>query len=492
MNQIVTDTSAYKTIVNVPWADGNYDQSMGSFNLNRNNIVTHEADAYARVPLIFRALRLRCNSLLRVPYYIYDENDKVLANYEFENTMPLYDLLWLSEAAILLKGASFVLKNKNVYGYNKGLQWLNPFTMNKIYRSGEYLYYQLLPYGQRYPEDGSFWTVDDFLYFKDFNPFDDLAEGVSATQVAMDNATLSAGISKFLSDFFRNDALPVTMVVMPGGVQDAERDRVENWFKKRLRGLRNQVQRVIGVSGDVKIEKLTSELEKFSFDKVDSHIIECISDAFELPQSLLRSNAGANRSISDNDRRSYLEDTIIPRVKFYERILNPFLKEFGQRIEFAPMELGEMQENEVNRSNALKNITGAGIPVLAALDMLGYELSEDAQAIIDKDIADKLEISKQVPIQVVNQPDESGYLQDPRRNINTDGSLQKPQTAVVKSELDKWLRKALSTMKAGKSLEFKFESDLIPKERMEMISLALKTVKTEDELKTIFNGGSHA
>ena len=474
---------SYKTIVNIPWADGNYDQSMSDFGTVRNNIISQEGDAYARVPLIFRAIRIRCNSLLRIPRYIYNEKDEILNAYEFENTMPLYDLLWLSEAAILLKGASFVLKNNNDYGYNTGLQWINPFTMNKVYRNGEYLYYQLFPDGQRYPVDGKFWTVDDFLYFKEFNPFDDLAEGISATEVALDNARLAGGVSKFLADFFRNDALPVTMVMMPEDTIPTERDRVENWFKERLRGIRNRIQRVIGLSGEVKIEKLTSELQSFAFDKVDAHTVECISDAFELPQSLLRSTSGANRSISDNERRSFLQDTIIPRTKFYERILNPFLKEFGQRIEFVPQELSEMQENEKLRSAALKDMTDSGIPLLAALDMLGYELSDNAQAIIDKDVADKQKRSEQIPQQVSDQPSDSGYLQDPHRNDMP--NAQEPKQ--MKSELDKWMRKAISNFKAKKTLDFEFESKVISGEQKEKIKSALKTIKTEEELKAVFN-----
>jgi hypothetical protein len=269
---------------------------------------------------------------------------------------------------------------------------------------------------------------------------------------------------------------------MPSGVQDPERERVENWFKKRLRGIRNQVQRVIGVSGDVKIEKLTSDLEKFAFEKVDAHTVECISDAFELPQSLLRSTSGANRSISDNERRSYLEDTIIPRTNFYERILNPFLKEFGQRIEFAPQELGEMQENEVNRSTALKNLTGAGIPYLAALDILGYDLSDEAQKIIDDDLKEPEEPA-QTPHQVSDQPNDSSYLQDPHRNDmpNAQGPKQ------MKAELDKWMRKAISNFKAKKTLDFEFESNIISKEQREKIRSALKTVNTEEEIKVVFN-----
>jgi HK97 family phage portal protein len=479
---------SYKTIVKIPWADGNYDQSVSNFGAARNNIIVQEGDAYARVPLIFRAIRLRCNSLLRVPRYIYNEKNEILNEYKFENTMPLHDLLWLSEAAILLKGASYVLKNNNVYGYNTGLQWIIPFTMNKVYQNDEYLYYQLLPDGKRYPANGKYWTVDDFLYFKDFNPFDDLAEGISATEVALDDARLAGGVSKFLADFFRNDALPVTMVIMPEDTQDTERERVENWFKKRLRGLRNQIQRVIGVSGDIKIEKLTSELKSFDFDKVDIHTVSSISDAFELPQSLLRSTSGANRSISDNERRSFLQDTIIPRTNFYERILNPFLKEFGQRIEFAPQELGEMQENEKLRSTALKDMTDSGIPLLAALDMLGYELSDNAQAIIDKDISDKQKRSEQIPKQVSDQPDESGYLQDP--HINDMPNTQ--ETKQIKSELDKWMRKALSNYRTKKTMDFEFVSDAIPKEQIELISLALKTIKNEDELKKVFAGDNHA
>jgi HK97 family phage portal protein len=461
-----------------------YDESVSGFGASRGSILSNEADAYTRVPLIFRAIRLRCNSLTRIPYYIYNDADEIVEKYKFEDSLPLRNLLWLSEAAILLKGASYVLKNKNVYGYQRGLQWLNPFTVTAQLRGEELNFKQILPNGQSYPKSGGYWTVDDFLYFKEFNPLDDLGAGISATQVALGDGQILAGSTKFLAEFFGNDALPVTMVVLPSGTKETERERVETWFKRKLGALRGAVQRVLGVSADIKIEKLTSELKTFDFDKVDAHAVQGISDAFDIPQSLLRSTSGANKAISDNERRSFIEDTIIPRTKFYESIINPFLEEFGQRIEFVPEELTEMQEDETARAASLNQMVTAGVPVVAALDILGYDISDSSMRIIRKSERRKISQAERIANQPAVDPSNPDDLDEQDKNG------QDENNPTIKAELDKWFRKAMKKMKSGKSADVEFESDIIPEDKMELIEDALKTVKNEDELKAVFGGNN--
>src|SRR5512146_982008 len=102
-------------ILDIPWAhDADYEGRGGISHID------NEADAYTKVPLIFRAIRLRCNSLVRVRCYVYSGETLIESGYEFEEQLPLHDLLWLSEAAILLKGFSPVLKLENGYGIGKG------------------------------------------------------------------------------------------------------------------------------------------------------------------------------------------------------------------------------------------------------------------------------------------------------------------------------------------------------------------------------------
>lgn len=373
--------SEIKTIVTVPWA--NNENSWKS-----SSDLGGEAQAYSKIPLIFRATRLRCNSLTRVPRNILSlEDDRILDAYEFEKTFPMRDLLWLSEAAFLLAGVAYDLKLRNYFRYGKGLQWLNPFTVQSQLRDGQLQFWQQLPTGERLPREG-YWTVDDFIYLKDFNPLDDLGPGISAARVALGDAKIMGSVTTFLANFFSSDALPVTMVVIPKGASKAEVDRVENWFKKRIQGFTRGLQRVLGVTSDIKIEKLTPELKTFEFDKVDNHAVDNVAWAFDIPKTILTS-ASSNFATAATEYRSFLDYTIIPRCRYYESMLNPFLAEFGQRLEFNEQELPEMQEDEVKRADALDSLVTAGVPLEAALDILGYDISPEAQKILDKHFAEK-------------------------------------------------------------------------------------------------------
>jgi HK97 family phage portal protein len=442
-------------------------------------------EAYNKVPLIFRAIRLRCDTLTRVPCYVYPAQGKGKENakeqYYFEESLPLHDLIWKNEAAYLLNGASYTLKNRNKYGVKKGLQWLNPFTVQYDYINGEYRYWQQLDTGERYPESGGFWDIEDFLYFNDFNPDDDLGPGISPTQVALGDARTVANVTKFLGNFFAGDATPTTLVIAPTGTAPEELTRIGNWFRDKFAAFRRgrSPERVLPVTGDVKIEQLTHELSTLAFDKVDTHSLQGISDAFGIPQSLLRSDSGANRAISDNDRESFLNDTIIPRCQYFERVINPFLKEFNQRIEFAPEELPEMQVDEAARASSLKTLTDAGVPLKAALDMLGYDLSEDAEAEIEKALKEK-EANKKKLEDKLNQQPENG--QQPPPNGQQDPMNQ---------DMQKWQRKAMKALAKGKPAQVTFDSEVIPEDLKQKVYAALEAATSEEAIKSVFNHGEN-
>jgi hypothetical protein len=65
------------------------------------------------------------------------------------------------------------------------------------------------------------------------------------------------------------------------------------------------------------------------------------------------------------------------------------------------------------------------------------------------------------------------------------------QGDVVKTELDKWKRKATNAIKAGKSASVDFESDKIPAELKASILKKLSEVKTEEDIRLIFSNGRH-
>lgn len=378
-----------KTIVTVPWA-----ANENSWKNNANR-VSDEAAAYSRVPLIFRAIRLRTSALSRVPVYVYQgTSEEPIDSYAFEDSLPLAKLLVLSELSLLLKGAAFNLKLSNSFsqslpsGFVRGLQWLNPFTIQYQQQQSKLYFWQQLPGGERYPKDKQFWTVEDFFYLREFNPLDDLGWGISPTSVALNDGAILSSVTAFLANFFTGDALPVTLVTLAKDTLDPERERVQNWFLKKLRGLRDKAYRVLAITGDIKIEKLNDELKTMDFAGVDQHAIADIAWAFDIPKTLLTSDS-ANFATASSEYRTFLEYTIIPRATYYETEINNLLELAGtdQHIEFAPQEMTELQEDEAIRAGSLRALTDAGVPLDAALDILGYDISEKAQASIDKKLA---------------------------------------------------------------------------------------------------------
>lgn len=453
---------------------------------NGSSNIHDSYDSYALVPLIYRAINLRCDSLSRVPVYIF-QGDEIISKtdsgdgFVFEDTdlTPVYkcslrNLLWLNEAAFLLHGAGYTLKLKNRFRYGKGLQWLNPKFMCSEYREGRLLFYQQLPDGKKYPKDG-YWTLEDFLYFRAFNPFDDLRDGISATEVALGDAKTLGAVTDYLSSHFINDAVDITLLSSKG-MSKTSGDALKFWFKSVLKKLgRHSSERVIAVDGEVKIDRLTSSLKDSAIDIVDTHSMRGVADAFGMPTSLLRSDSGANRAISDNDRESFLNDTIIPRTKFYESILNPFLEEVGQRIEFAPQEMPELQVDETERAGSLAAMVNAGVDLLVAMRTLGYDLEEEDWKILEKTQEEKKQQAEKIQQNIqLNQPD------NPQED--------QPEEP-AKADLEKWKRKALNAMKAGKSAGVDFDSDKISSELRASILKKLSDVRTEEDIRLIFSNG---
>jgi HK97 family phage portal protein len=462
-------TMEVKTVVNIPWAS-NENSWRGVFRVNTTS------DAYT-IPLVHRALNIRCDTLLSVPRYIYRGEDEI-NEYEFEESLPIDKLLWLTEAAYLLVGAGWVLKQANQYGFKKGLRWLNPYSVKYEIKGEELRFWQEDPNsGKKYPASG-YWTKEDFLYFKGFNPLDDLGPGISAAQSALTGAQIMGNTSTFLSKFFESDALPVTMLMMPQGTQPTEISRVEGWFKRKLRGMtRGLSERVLGVTGDVKLERLTSELSSFDFDKIDNHSISQVAWAFGIPKTVLTADS-ANRATAETEYGTFLSNTIVPRCRFYESILNPFLEEFGQRLEFAPEEMSALQEDETARATALKALVDAGTPLVAALDILGYDLSDDAQAAIDKMLADKEKAKLIVP------PPQAPSSAIPSSPLPAEPP--KPEIPPTKMELDRWLRKALKSLKSGGPALVEFQSEIIPEDIQTSLIGSLVNATTAEEVKSIF------
>ncbi len=353
-----------KSIVSLPsWVE----------QLQQADKVSSTAQAFARVPLVFRAVRLRCNSLVRVPVHFYRGRAEV----EWPFAVRWRELLWRTEAAQLLAGAAYWLRLVNAYRLPKGPQWLNPFTMRVWYEQGERRFEQRLE-GTRYPLDRPFWTEEDILYWSEFSPADDVGPGISPAAVALGDAQLMHSLAGFAGAFFENGAMPVTLLGLPATTPEPERERVENVLRRMLTGLRN-AWRVLAVRAEIKPTLLTPPLRDLAIPELRHQAIDAVAWAFDIPRTMFMEDV-ANRATADNYFRQYITQTIVPRGELYQEVINSFLAPFGYTCRFCVDEMAEVQAEQGERAQAFAAYVRGGMAPQIAAAVLGIDIPREFES----------------------------------------------------------------------------------------------------------------
>lgn len=349
---------AVKTIVSVPgWFD----------TPQRVNKLSGVGEAYTRVPLIFRATRIRCNALCAIPVHL-ERNGNKVDNWPFP--VGPRTLLWRSQAAILLNGAAYWLRQSNKVR-DLGLRWLNPFTVSVEGATDGTLTFSQVVGGVTYGP----WSQDQMVYLNDFNPADDLGPGVCSADVALGDAELAFYLTRFAAQFFENGAMPITTVSIANLTDPDEQKRVENFFKRAISGLQSGVKRVLAVSEDVKIASTQSHLDELATSELKDQARKDIALAFEIPVTLLDDDA--NYATAKEHKRSFYDETVLPAGSLIVEELNDqWLGGLGYALRLAPEEMDLYQEDEAARATAFSMYVNGGLPRSVAAEILGVSLPE--------------------------------------------------------------------------------------------------------------------
>jgi hypothetical protein len=225
----------YKTVTSIPaWMSGLTSDP---------DKMRDTAQAYAYVPLVFRAVRLRANAVQSIPVRITRKGGEVEVEWPYPE--PLNSLLWRTSASLDLTGGAYweIVANKS--RAQKNVKYRNPYDISMDYLRDA----KALQFKQQ--STGAMWTnVPDksyyeMVYFAEYDPSQDVYPGIGSAEVGLANARLLRYMTKFASAFFEGGAMPVTMLAMEN-VDDDERIRVETWFKRSVTTIRNAF-RVMGV-----------------------------------------------------------------------------------------------------------------------------------------------------------------------------------------------------------------------------------------------------
>lgn len=446
-------SAAYKAIVNIPgWAEAyNNGETM-------SREVKTPQSAYAFVPLIYRAVRLRCDALASVPVTI-TQGEETETEWPFD--ADLYSLIWQTEAALLLSGAAFWLKLANRV-IVRDLQWINPLTMRVEYINEQRVFTQS---GGEKPRT---FNPGEIVFFREFNPSDDVGFGVSATSAAMTDTQTINYINLFTNQFFRGGAMPITLLGIEGMTDRTEIQRVEGWFRQRMTGIRNAFK-VLALGKAVKPEVLTPPMSEMAFADLTSAARRSVADAFGIPQTMLED--AANYATAAEHRLSFWEDTVRPRGPMLESVINrEVLGPMGLRLKFDFDQLDVFKKDELESASALSAYVNAGYPLGLASEVVGVELPEGW----DYAMLDKLQEERR-------QEAQQQFEQRQAASDKEDTSDRQ------KEDMQKWQKKALKRLDKGQPAACPFESEWIPATLAASIGGQLEGAQTAEDVKAIFD-----
>ena len=109
--KLYTVDKAYKSLVHIPAWQQQLLDAEGSF----TDAISNVQNAYSKVPIIYRAVKMRCDLLSSVPVVI-KKGDKVIENDDLAKTLfpiDFRDLIWNTEAALLGNGKAVIVKLRN-------------------------------------------------------------------------------------------------------------------------------------------------------------------------------------------------------------------------------------------------------------------------------------------------------------------------------------------------------------------------------------------
>ncbi|MCZ2459161.1 MAG: phage portal protein [Chitinophagales bacterium] len=455
--ETTTINKSTKSVTQIPYW---FSELMGS-----TDKVTDTATAYTYVPLIFRAVTLIANSVASVPVKFYKAS-KTRDGKEVETEWPFREgfsnLIWKATASMCLTGSAFWERVQNDYAKPQNVLYRNPYSITVEYRPLQ----QAILFTQNvtgtnvtgtqwvnFPEANRYQIV----YFADFDPANDVTNGVGNAEVALTNAQLLRYMDRFAAKFFEGGAMPVTFLGMDINTPDTEVKRVERIVKNMISSIANAFN-VVGIrAGAITTQQLTPPIKDLAMTELYQQALSNVALAFGIPKTMLQD--AANYATAKEHRKGFYDETIIPKANRLRDVINTqLLTDVGARLDFDFGSLPIYQEDEEKRAQVFKLYVEAGLHVLNAAELSGIELTDE---------------------QLLRQQEQPTQPTQP-------ALPQEQDDDPMQEDLKRWQRKATKRLKDGKGADCDFESEHIPESMKGAIMGALESVQSVKDISDIF------
>lgn len=435
-----------------------------------------EQDAYTKVSWVRRCVDLRANALSSIPFAVYRGKaggDEI--EWEYADQLPA--LLWQTSAALQIYGRAYWMRQRNRYGVDKGFRWLLPTSIApKFDREKGLVGFEREVKGVRYPLE-----VEDLVYFWLPPTGAELGPGDGWVTTALPAAEIVNAADVMITNYFGRGAILTTLLSVQGSPPRSELDRLEVWWKRLLKGVKSAGE-TVAIRAEVEPKVIGTPLDQVALEQVVDMARQQIATAAGVPQTMLED--AANFATAQEHHKSLYSETVVPEAVLIEGALNDqVFGPQGQTFNMDWQSLDVFQVDEASRSESLVRLTQAGLPVEFAMELLGFDLPNEMTY---QQLTDMLEKHKaeNTPPQLragVTLPESAPTMPNTVRPVS-----EQPVTRAVSDDLDRWLRKSLSSLKAGNVADVPFVSEVIPDSTAAVLHERLSVASTDEEVRAAF------
>lgn len=441
---------------------------------------------YDTVAFVYRAVKLTAGVVTQIPFAIVDEatGEDVEVSTEWKNKLGFMPnpnkLIQLLEMSIILYGKGYLFKERNRVR-TLGLKYVSPVSITEKFDTTN----GLIGFRRSIGSMAQDLEPADLLYFWESDPRVEIGPPLAWRMTAMmDAAGLLKWYDYFVSEFAKRGGVLPTMLMIKGMPQVQERERLETYWDKFVKGFYKVAGKVFngesmsvatvgegpGSLGDISLTE----------DKRTD-----IAVAAGIPLSLLISNA-ANYATANADRKNFMQNTVLPDCNFIAGVMNIQLyNPLGLRMEYRPETLDEFQEEETQRAGAFAQYVQAGmIPAIAA-QVVGIEPPPGVEY-DDMFVEDESEPAPVTPT-APELPDEQD-MEDAEDEMNGSPIM----SAAAWKDIETWRRLALKAIKKGKAPTFTFTTTAIPATVYQSIAGGLASANNAETITQVFRAATEA
>jgi len=442
---------------------------------------------YNSVAFLYRAINLTAGAVAAIPFAIVDEasGEDVDTSATWKNRLGFLPnpnkIIQLVEMSLIMYGQAYLFRERNRVR-TLGVRYVTPTSITPLFDPA------LGVKGFKRMVSGEVRDLEpaDLLYFWEPDPRVEIGPPLGWRMTAMlDAAGLLRWYDYFVSEFAKRGGVLPTMLMVKGIPNVQERERVENYWDRFIRGTFRVAGKIF--NGDSMDVKTVGEGPGSMGDTtLTADKRSDIAVAAGIPLSLLMSNA-ANYATAQADRKNWYQNTVVPECNFIAGTINAqLLGQVGMRLEFRPETLDEFQEEETQRAAAWKTYVDGGMKRDIAAQVVGIEPPPGVEydEMFENDDIPELPAPAATPApQLPEEIDIEDNIEDAAEE--TPGAPT--MSAQAWEDLETWRRLALKAIKKGGSPSFVFTTAEIPAGIYQTIAGGLQAAHDTETVARVFD-----